>query len=245
MEEAVRLREKLKDAIEKITVVSLGPAKTVDVIRTALAMGADDGIHIELKDEKVDGASMEPLSIAKCLKAVVEKESPDIIIMGKQAIDDDSSQVGGVLAGLLSWPQANFASKVDLDTSAKSITVAREIDGGLETLSMPLPAIITTDLRLNEPRYASLPNIMKVRTDSAWLLRISRRNILKNVGQAKKKPIKKMSPADLGVDMTPRLQTVKVEAPPARQGGGKVRQVRLSRELSAYGCIACTGGECG
>jgi electron transfer flavoprotein beta subunit len=120
-------------------------------------MGADQAIHIETKD----GVVVEPLAVARCLKAIVGQDSPDLIIMGKQAIDDDASQVGGMLAGMLGWPQANFASKVDLDAAAGSVTVAREIDGGLETLSMPLPAVVTTDLRLNEPRYASLPNIMK------------------------------------------------------------------------------------
>lgn len=158
VEEAVRLRERFKDQIENITVVSIGPPKTADVLRTALAMGADSAIHVEVKD----GDVVEPLAVARGLKEIIGSEKPDIVIMGKQAIDDDSSQVGGMLAGMLSWPQANFASKLDLDTSAKTIKVAREIDGGLETLSMSLPAIVTTDLRLNEPRYASLPNIMKV-----------------------------------------------------------------------------------
>ncbi|KAK4046673.1 putative electron transfer flavoprotein subunit [Microbotryomycetes sp. JL201] len=199
VEEAVRLREKFKDAIESITVVTIGPPKAVDVLRTALAMGADSGFHVEVKD----GAVVEPLAVARALKAIVDSDKPDVVIMGKQAIDDDASQVGGMLAGMLSWPQANFASKIDLDTSSKSVTVAREIDGGLETLSMPLPAVITTDLRLNEPRYASLPNIMK----------------------AKKKPVKKLKPEDLSVDLSPRLETVKVEAPPARQGGAKVESV--------------------
>lgn len=165
VEEAVRLRERFKDAIENITVVTIGPPKAADVLRTALAMGADSGIHIEVKD----GDVVEPLAVARGLRAIVDSEKPDLVIMGKQAIDDDSSQVGGMLAGMLSWPQANFASKLDLDTSAKSITVAREIDGGLETLSMSLPAVVTTDLRLNEPRYASLPNIMKVWTGASVL----------------------------------------------------------------------------
>lgn len=122
-------------------------------------MGADEGIHIET----VDGVVVEPLAVARCLKALITKEGPELIIMGKQAIDDDASQVGGMLAGMLNWPQANFASKLDLDVEGKKVTVSREIDGGLETLSMSLPAVVTTDLRLNEPRYASLPNIMKVR----------------------------------------------------------------------------------
>lgn len=170
VEEAVRLREKAKEAIDKITVVSIGPAKASEVLRTALAMGADDAIHIETKEDDV----VEPLAVARALKAIVGQESPDLVIMGKQAIDDDSSQVGGMLAGMLGWPQANFASEVDLNAAAKSITVSREIDGGLETLKMSLPAIITTDLRLNQPRYASLPNIMKVRRRPALVSRAAR-----------------------------------------------------------------------
>jgi electron transfer flavoprotein alpha/beta subunit len=157
VEEAVRLRERAKDAIEKITVVSIGPAKASEVLRTALAMGADEAIHVETKEDEMP----EPLAVARALKALVASEKPDLVIMGKQAIDDDSSQVGGMLAGMLGWPQANFASKVDLDAAASSVTVSREIDGGLETLKLALPAVITTDLRLNQPRYASLPNIMK------------------------------------------------------------------------------------
>lgn len=155
----MRLRERAKDTIDNITVVTIGPPKAADVLRTALAMGADQAIHVETKD----GIIVEPLAVARALKAIVGQEKPDLILMGKQAIDDDASQVGGMLAGMLGWPQANFASKVDLDAAAKTITVAREIDGGLETLGMSLPAVVTTDLRLNEPRYASLPNIMKVR----------------------------------------------------------------------------------
>ncbi|KAJ8292767.1 Electron transfer flavoprotein subunit beta [Rhodotorula toruloides] len=199
VEEAVRLREKAKDAIEKITVVSIGPAKASEVLRTALAMGADDAIHVETAEDQV----VEPLAVAKALKELVGTESPDLVIMGKQAIDDDSSQVGGMLAGMLGWPQANFASKVDLDAAGKQVTVSREIDGGLETLKMQLPAIVTTDLRLNQPRYASLPNIMK----------------------AKKKPMKKLKPEDVKADFTPRLETVDVKAPPPRQGGAKVESV--------------------
>lgn len=158
MEEAIRLRERLKKVIEQITVLTIGPPKAADVLRTAMAMGADSAIHVETTDKDV----VEPLAVAKIIKRIAEQESPDLIILGKQAIDDDSSQVGSMLAGLLSWPQANFASKVEIEESSKSITVAREIDGGLETLKMQLPAIVTTDLRLNEPRFASLPNIMKV-----------------------------------------------------------------------------------
>ncbi|ORY76924.1 mitochondrion protein [Leucosporidium creatinivorum] len=199
VEEAVRLRERHKKDIENITVVTIGPPKAADVLRTALAMGADSAIHVEVKD----GVIVEPLAVARALKAIVGEEKPDIVLMGKQAIDDDASQTGGMLAGMLSWPQANFASKIELDVAGKSVKVAREIDGGLETLSMDLPAVVTTDLRLNEPRYASLPNIMK----------------------AKKKPLKKLKPEDLKVDFSPRLETVKVEAPPARKGGAKVESV--------------------
>jgi electron transfer flavoprotein beta subunit len=150
------LRERLKDQIESITVATIGPSKAVDVLRTGLAMGADDGIHVVTPESAIP----EPLAVAKVLKALVEKRGHDLVILGKQAIDDDSSQTGGMLAALLGWPQANFASKVEVDGS--KLTVAREIDGGLETLRLNLPAVITTDLRLNEPRYASLPNIMKV-----------------------------------------------------------------------------------
>lgn len=180
-------------------------------------MGADSGIHVEVKD----GTVVEPLAVARSLKAIINSEKPDLVIMGKQAIDDDASQVGGMLAGMLSWPQANFASKVDLDAGSGSVTVAREIDGGLETLSMSLPAVITTDLRLNEPRYASLPNIMKVSICVSGVFARKYTNFYNF--QAKKKPVKKMKPDDLGVDFTPRLETVKVEAPPARQGGAKAR----------------------
>ncbi|SGY18849.1 BQ5605_C014g07492 [Microbotryum silenes-dioicae] len=201
VEEAVRLREKLKERIESITVVTIGPPKAADVLRTALAMGADAAIHVEVKD----GQDVQPLGVAQALKAIVEQEKPDLIILGKQAIDDDSSQVGGMLAGLLDWPQANFASKLEVE--GDKIKVAREIDGGLETLMMALPAVVTTDLRLNEPRYASLPNIMK----------------------AKKKPLKKMKAEDLKVDLTPRLETLKVEAPPARQGGAKVSDQAIAK----------------
>ncbi|CEI89072.1 Putative Electron transfer flavoprotein subunit beta [Rhizopus microsporus] len=162
-------------------------------------MGADRAVHIEVKDD----STLEPLAVAKLLKALADKEAnkPDLFILGKQAIDDDASQTGQMLAGLLKWPQTTFASKVDIND--KSLKVVREIDGGLETVSTQLPAVITTDLRLNEPRYASLPNIMK----------------------AKKKPLVKLTPEDLGVDISPRLQTLKVEEPPKRAGGRKVESV--------------------
>ena len=194
VEEAVRMKE--AGTAEEVIAVSLGVAQCQETIRTALAMGADRGIHVASDEE------LEPLAVAKMLKALVDKESPDLVILGKQAIDDDANQTGQMLAALLGWPQATFASEIELgDGTAK---VIREIDGGLETININLPAIVTTDLRLNEPRYASLPNIMK----------------------AKKKPIEEFSPADLGVDTTPRLQVMQVAEPPKREGGGKVADVQ-------------------
>ncbi|KAI5989013.1 hypothetical protein EDD15DRAFT_1329227 [Pisolithus albus] len=202
VEEAVRLRERLKDAVKSIKVVTIGPPKAVETLRTALAMGADSAIHVEIPE---GAPSPEPLAVAKTLRELVmrQKDGVDLVIMGKQAIDDDAGQTGQMLAGLMDWAQATFASKVDVDASAKVAHVTREIDGGLEQLKCQLPVVITTDLRLNEPRYASLPNIMK----------------------AKKKPIEKFIPADLGVDLAPRLQTLKVTEPPKRVGGGKVANV--------------------
>ncbi|MGE6742543.1 electron transfer flavoprotein subunit beta/FixA family protein [Allorhizobium pseudoryzae] len=193
VEEALRLKEAGK--AEEIVVVSIGPAKAEETIRTALAMGADRGILIET-DEAV-----EPLAVAKLLKGVVEAENPGLVILGKQAIDDDSNQTGQMLAALLKWGQATFASKVEL--SADSAKVTREVDGGLQTIDVKLPAIVTTDLRLNEPRYASLPNIMK----------------------AKKKPLDKKAPADFGVDLAPRLKVLKTEEPGGRKAGIKVKSV--------------------
>jgi len=193
VEEAVRLKEAGKAA--EVVVVSVGPAACSETLRTALAMGADRGILVA-SDEEV-----QPLAVAKVLKALVDKEQPGLIILGKQAIDDDSNQTGQMLAALLGRPQGTFASKVEI--AGESITVTREVDGGLETVSLRLPAVVTTDLRLNEPRYASLPNIMK----------------------AKKKPIDTVSPADLGVDVGPRLVTLKVEEPPKRKAGIKVPDV--------------------
>jgi electron transfer flavoprotein beta subunit len=193
VEEALRLKEAGK--AEEIVIVSIGPAKAEETIRTALAMGADRGILIET-DEAV-----EPLAVAKLLKGVVEAENPGLVILGKQAIDDDSNQTGQMLAALLKWGQATFASKIEIgDGSAK---VTREVDGGLQTIEVKLPAIVTTDLRLNEPRYASLPNIMK----------------------AKKKQLDKKSPADFGVDMAPRLKVLKTEEPGGRKAGIKVKSV--------------------
>ncbi|WP_142850580.1 electron transfer flavoprotein subunit beta/FixA family protein, partial [Telmatospirillum sp. J64-1] len=179
VEEAVRLKEAGKAS--EIVVVSLGVSQSQETIRTALAMGADRGVLVQSDEE------LQPLAVAKLLKAVAEKEQPQLVILGKQAIDDDSNQTGQMLAALLGWPQGTFASKVEIGEGA--MTVTREIDGGLETVELKLPAVVTTDLRLNEPRYASLPNIMK----------------------AKKKPIDTLTPADLGVDVAPRLVTLKVE----------------------------------
>lgn len=198
VEEAVRLKEKGKAT--EIVVVSIGPAKAQDVIRTAMAVGADRGILVQT-DAPTDIGGVEPLAVAKILKAIVEAEKPDLIIMGKQSIDDDSNQTGQMLGALLGWGQGTFASKVDLDGGKASVT--REVDGGLETVSLKLPAIVTTDLRLNEPRYAALPNIMK----------------------AKSKPMETKTPADYGVDIAPRLSVVKVAEPPKRKGGGKVASV--------------------
>ena len=193
VEEAVRLKEKGKAT--EIVAVSAGIAACQETIRTALAMGADRGILIETDVE------LQPLAVAKLLKALVEKEAPKLVIMGKQAIDDDMNATGQMLAALLGWGQGTFASKVEIGEGR--IAVTREIDGGLETVDLNLPAIVTTDLRLNEPRYASLPNIMK----------------------ARKKTIETVTPADLGVDVTPRLQVLKVEEPAKRKAGVKVGSV--------------------
>ncbi|HXL82519.1 MAG TPA: electron transfer flavoprotein subunit beta/FixA family protein [Casimicrobiaceae bacterium] len=198
VEEAVRLKEKA--IVTEIIAVSCGITACQETLRTALAMGADRAILVESTVE------LQPLAVAKLLKAIVDKEAPQLVILGKQAIDDDANQVGQMLAALLGWPQATFASKIDITDEAgqKRATVKREIDGGLETLAMKLPAVITTDLRLNEPRYATLPNIMK----------------------AKKKPLDIIKPDTLGVDVTPRLATLKVVEPPRRKGGGKVADAK-------------------
>ena len=193
VEEAIRLKEAGKAT--EIIAVSIGPQQAAETIRTALAMGADRGILV-----KTDGA-VEPLAVAKILKAVVAAEKPGIVILGKQAIDDDCNQTGQMLAALLGWPQGTFASKVVIEGDAMLVT--REVDGGLQTVKLKSPAIVTTDLRLNEPRYASLPNIMK----------------------AKKKPIDEKSPADYGVDVAPRLEVVKTVEPPGRKAGVKVGSV--------------------
>jgi electron transfer flavoprotein beta subunit len=193
IEEAVRLKEAGKAT--EVIVVSVGASNCQEQIRTCLALGADRGILVETPED------MQPLAIAKCLKAIVDKEQPGLIITGKQAIDGDNSQTGQMLAALAGLPQATFASNIELTDD--SATVTREIDGGLETITVKLPAVVTTDLRLNEPRYASLPNIMK----------------------AKKKPIDVMTPADLGVDVTPRVKTLKVTPPAARKAGIIVESV--------------------
>ena len=193
VEEAIRLKEAGK--AEEIVAVSVGPAKAQETLRTALAMGADRAILVQTDDE------VEPLAVAKILKAIVGEENPGLVILGKQAIDDDSNQTGQMLAAMLGRPQGTFASKVEID--GDSIAVTREVDGGLETVKLAMPAVVTTDLRLNEPRYASLPNIMK----------------------AKKKQLDVKSAADYGVDIAPRLKTLKVAEPPVRQAGIKVPDV--------------------
>ena len=195
IEEAVRLQEAGK--AKEIVAVSLGVAACQDTIRTALAMGADRGILVETD------AELQPLAVAKLLKAVVAQEQPDLIILGKQAIDDDANQTGQMLAALLGWSQGTFASKVEIGDGV--INVTREVDGGLETVAVKLPSVVTTDLRLNEPRFVKLPNIMK----------------------AKKKPLAVLKPAELGVDVAPRLVTLKVQEPPKRQAGIKVDTVAI------------------
>ena len=193
VEEAIRLKE--AGVAEEIVAVSLGVQQCQETIRTALAMGADRGILV------LSDAELQPLAVAKLLKAIVEREDPALVILGKQAIDDDANQTGQMLAALLGWPQGTFASKLELADGAANVT--REVDGGLETVTLKLPCIVTTDLRLNEPRYASLPNIMK----------------------AKKKPIDTLTPDDLGVDIAPRLMTLNVAEPPRREAGIKVDSV--------------------
>jgi electron transfer flavoprotein beta subunit len=193
VEEAIRLKE--AGIATEIVVVSMGPAQAQETIRTALAMGGDRGLLVEAADE------LQPLAVAKLLKVLVDREKPELVLLGKQAIDDDSNQTGQMLAGLLGWSQGTFASKVVVGDG--SVVVTREVDGGLETVSLKLPAVVTTDLRLNTPRYASLPNIMK----------------------AKKKPIEMLKAADLGVDVAPRLRILKVQEPAKRKAGVKVGSV--------------------
>ena len=194
VEEAVRLKE--KKICDEIIAISIGSAKSEETLRTALAVGADKGILIETEEE------VQPLEVAKILKEIIKKNNPDLVLMGKQAIDDDSNQTGQMLAALVGWPQGTFTSKLEIN--GKKINVTREIDGGLETLGMELPAIVTTDLRLNEPRYASLPNIMK----------------------AKQKPIEKITPGDLNIEIKQRLKTLKVTEPPKKEAGIKVDSVQ-------------------
>ena len=194
VEEAIRLKE--KGVVTEIIAVSVGPQEAQETIRTALAMGADRGILVKVAHE------VEPLTVAKILSGIAKAESPQLIILGKQAIDDDSNQTGQMLAQLLGWSQGTFASKIVIEGGKAEVT--REVDGGLQTIRLTLPAIVTTDLRLNEPRYASLPNIMK----------------------AKKKPIDEKSPGDYGVDPAPRLKVLKVTEPPKRKGGVKVKTVQ-------------------
>lgn len=199
VEEAVRIKEKHKNLVEKIHAVSIGPAKAQDILRTALAKGADTCTLVDAKE-----AELEPLAVAKILKKVVEKQNANLVILGKQSIDDDCNNTGQMLAGLLKWPQATNAAKVVIDEANLRATITREIDGGEETISAPLPMVITTDLRLNSPRYATLPNLMK----------------------AKKKPMEKLTLSDFSdVDTAPRLEVVKVEEPPARSAGIKVASV--------------------
>jgi electron transfer flavoprotein beta subunit len=192
-EEAIRLKE--RGVAEEVVAVSLGEAKCQETLRTALAMGADRAIHVQTD------AELQPLAVAKLLAKVVDREQPGLVILGKQAIDDDSNQTAQMLAALLGWPQATFASRLEFKDGGLEVT--REVDAGLETIAIGLPAVVSCDLRLNEPRYASLPNIMK----------------------AKRKPIDAVSPDDLGVDITPRLKTLKVEEPPVRKSGVRVASV--------------------
>ncbi|KAJ1636061.1 electron transfer flavoprotein beta subunit [Pavlovales sp. CCMP2436] len=196
VEEAIRLKE--KGMATEVVAVCIGPEKALDTLRHAMAMGADRAVHIAAETER-----MVPLHVAKLLKAVADKEQPGLILLGKQAIDGDYNQTGQMLSALLDWPQATFASKLEVADGAAKASVTREVDGGLETIGVKLPAIVTTDLRLNEPRYATLPNIMK----------------------AKKKRVDKFTPAELGVDMAPRVELLRVEEPPKRKSGIKVGSV--------------------
>lgn len=199
LEQAVRMKE-AKQAAE-VTAVTIGPKVAAETLRTALAMGADKAIHIET--EMRTDQELQPLAVAKILAWLAKQQKPDLFILGKQSIDDDSNQTGQMLAGLLDWPQGTFASKVELAADGKSMTVVREIDGGLQTLRMALPAVLTADLRLNEPRYATLPNIMK----------------------AKKKALEVVKAEDTGVDLTPHMKVLSVNEPAARKGGATVKSV--------------------
>ncbi|KAH8172780.1 electron transfer flavoprotein [Sarocladium implicatum] len=213
VEESVRIRDKKRapGGVEDICAISAGPAKAADVLRTAMAMGADRAIHVELKD----GEELEPLTVAKMLRAAAEREKSNLIILGKQSIDDDAAQTGQMLAGLLGWSQATQASKVEFG-EGDSVLVTKEVDGGVETVKGKLPMVVTTDLRLNEPRYATLPAIMK----------------------AKKKKLDKVKLGDFGVEAISRLKTLKVTEPAARQGGGKVEDVDgLVSKLKELGAL--------
>ena len=208
IEQAVRIKE--KDPATEVIVVSIGPSKAQETIRTGLAIGADRGILVEV----ADGTIVEPLAVAKLLKVIVDTEKPDLVILGKQAIDDDCNQTGQMLAALLGWGQGTFASKVE--PSSDGVSVTREVDGGLETVKLKMPAVVTTDLRLNEPRYPSLPNIMK----------------------AKKKPLDVKKPEDLGVDIKPRLTVLKTSEPATRKAGIKVASVsELVQKLKTEACV--------
>jgi electron transfer flavoprotein beta subunit len=209
VEEVVRLKE--KGSVTEIVAISIGPTKSQETIRTALSMGADRGILVETPE----GQAIEPLAVAKILKGAIDAEKPGFVILGKQAIDDDCNQTGQMLAALLGWPQATFASRLVIDADAAHVT--REVDGGLETLKLKLPLVVTTDLRLNEPRYPSLPNIMK----------------------AKKKPLEVKKPADYGVDITPRLKVLKTVEPPGRKAGVKVANAaELIAKLKEVGVLS-------
>ncbi|KEZ41211.1 hypothetical protein SAPIO_CDS7297 [Scedosporium apiospermum] len=213
VEEAVRIRERklAPGGVEDICIFSAGPPKAQEVIRTAMAMGADRAVHVEL----AEGEDLEPLGVAKVLQKVVEEQKSNLVILGKQSIDDDAGQTGQMLAGLLGWGQATQASKVEFG-EGDSVKVVKEVDGGVETIQAKLPLIITTDLRLNEPRFVKLPNIMK----------------------AKKKPLEKKKPEDFGVDLAKRLKVVKVAEPAPRQGGGKVEDVGgLVSKLKELGAL--------
>jgi electron transfer flavoprotein beta subunit len=216
VEEALRLREKNPNLVSTITACSIGGTKSLETLRTALAMGCDKGIHVSPESGVAgkEGTDIDSLTVAKMLKSVVDREKSELVFLGKQAIDGDNGQTGQMLAGLLGWGQATFASKVVVVDDG--IEVTREIDGGLETLKLKLPAVVTTDLRLNQPRYATLPNIMK----------------------AKKKPVESLTPKDLGVELKLRVKTLKVSDPPKRKGGAKVSDVdQLISKLKETGVL--------
>jgi len=214
MEEAVRLKE--KKFIDEITAVSVGPKASQDVLRTALAMGADKAIHVEIPDTVRTDTQLQPLNVAKILSYITTSYKPNIWLLGKQSIDDDSNQTGQLLAGLLDWPQATFASKIEINNDKTKAIVTREVDGGLQTIQVTLPSIFTVDLRLNEPRYVTLPNIMK----------------------AKKKPIEIIPVANTKVDITPRLTYEEITEPPVRKGGKVVKSVdELVEKLKQNGSI--------